>query len=646
MRKTVKLYYNAADQIGPNHGGMPLVGRHDKQGEFRVGYIPARRRSPGMHWVMPALPAALILVAILMPFLSRPARAVQENDPEIQSALALMNQYRSWLGLQPMRIDPALQAAAEAHAEYYRLNYGDPDLAGMGLHMEKPGRPGFTGETMADRAAAHGYKGSVNENVGLSGSILTTLDWFMGTINHRLPIIDPRYTDVGIATVNQDGIVFEIINFGMPQYSEYADPAWVIWPPDGTTGVGLSFWGEAPNPFPGATFPTGLPVTMSYFGEGGISLDSWTVLADGVQVASFGGVGSGFLSGRAALITAASPLEYGTTYTIQASGMAGGEPFSRTWSFTTRHTDDEPMARPGFAPPSAQPTPTPTPEPTPTPTPEPAPVGATAPLDPNSPLPMGLQYSPPSVQSMWWELDGAVYNDETERSWLWGTDTWAFGPERYEDGVDDKRDVFYFDKARVEVDGELAAVDPDELTTGLLVRDMILGAAQVGDEAFIEIGPAQIPLAGDPQEFNPDAPTYASLTGVASVDGDHRASPRSGGAAIETIDRRGNVGVNNRLIGYATYGTYVPTTGHNIASVFEDYFETLPLDWTEAVGLPITEPYWAVVKVEGRDRWVLIQAFERRLLTFTPSNPSGWQVEMGNVGRHYYTWRYGIEPPS
>jgi len=35
----------------------------------------------------------------------------------------------------------------------------------------------------------------------------------------------------------------------------------------------------------------------------------------------------------------------------------------------------------------------------------------------------------------------------------------------------------------------------------------------------------------------------------------------------------------------------------------------------------------------------------QRVLTYTPSNPAGWQVEMGNVGRHYYTWRYGVEPP-
>jgi DNA-binding beta-propeller fold protein YncE len=35
-----------------------------------------------------------------------------------------------------------------------------------------------------------------------------------------------------------------------------------------------------------------------------------------------------------------------------------------------------------------------------------------------------------------------------------------------------------------------------------------------------------------------------------------------------------------------------------------------------------------------------MQCFERRCLTYTPDNSAGWQVEAGNVGQHYYAWRY------
>jgi hypothetical protein len=69
-----------------------------------------------------------------------------------------------------------------------------------------------------------------------------------------------------------------------------------------------------------------------------------------------------------------------------------------------------------------------------------------------------------------------------------------------------------------------------------------------------------------------------------------------------------------------------------IASLFQDPFY--------ATGLPITEAYWAAVKVEHKYKEVLVQCFERRCLTYTPDNPEGWRVEAGNVGQHYYGWRY------
>lgn len=58
-------------------------------------------------------------------------------------------------------------------------------------------------------------------------------------------------------------------------------------------------------------------------------------------------------------------------------------------------------------------------------------------------------------------------------------------------------------------------------------------------------------------------------------------------------------------------------------------------------GFATTEAYWTPAKVGGVTKWVLVQAFERRVLTFTPDNPDGWKVDAGNVGQHYYQWRYG-----
>jgi len=95
------------------------------------------------------------------------------------------------------------------------------------------------------------------------------------------------------------------------------------------------------------------------------------------------------------------------------------------------------------------------------------------------------------------------------------------------------------------------------------------------------------------------------------------------------------------------YARYFGSTGHNVADVFYNFFLNPPLGndkWLAVTGYPITEPFWSKtpVTVAGQPRAVLIQLFERRTLTYTPANPTGFQVEMDNIGQHYYSWRYGV----
>ena len=111
------------------------------------------------------------------------------------------------------------------------------------------------------------------------------------------------------------------------------------------------------------------------------------------------------------------------------------------------------------------------------------------------------------------------------------------------------------------------------------------------------------------------------------------------------IDANSTVGDQPWLEGAARYGYYEPTLGHNIADVFWRWLGTQPVDWVYAVGYPLSEPYWTNAVIGGENVWVLVQAFERRVLTFVPTAPAAWQIEAGNVGRHYYEWRYG-EPPK
>jgi hypothetical protein len=77
-----------------------------------------------------------------------------------------------------------------------------------------------------------------------------------------------------------------------------------------------------------------------------------------------------------------------------------------------------------------------------------------------------------------------------------------------------------------------------------------------------------------------------------------------------------------------------------VPDVVLSYFRSQTWDWIYVAGYPISEPYWARISVAGEQRDVLIQVFERRTVTYDPAQPDGYKVQFGNVGRHYYDWRY------
>ena len=110
---------------------------------------------------------------------------------------------------------------------------------------------------------------------------------------------------------------------------------------------------------------------------------------------------------------------------------------------------------------------------------------------------------------------------------------------------------------------------------------------------------------------------------------------------LEAINKAGQIQTLATAPAPATYSNYDNTLGHNIPDVIMKWATSLPNPWVFVLGLPLSEPYWSQVKVGGADKEVLIQIFERRAVTYTPSNAPVWQVEMGNVGQHYHTWRYG-----
>jgi Tol biopolymer transport system component len=273
-----------------------------------------------------------------------------------------------------------------------------------------------------------------------------------------------------------------------------------------------------------------------------------------------------------------------------------------------------------------------------------------------------------TVASKWVELEGTVKFERTwertdlpvranraARTWMWGPEPFTeVLVEEYVSAPDGMRQVQYFDKSRME-DNSYRGMAPWDVTNGLLAVELVTGYMQLSDDEYIYFGRADINIAGDPGS----GPTYAMLQRLLFAGTQGEGAPVS-----DRLHSDGTVTWGDQ--GLAAFGVtgvrYVEETMHTIAGPFWEFMnstgvvykasefthDTLFLNPFYATGYPITEAYWTRVEVAGTPHDVLVQCFERRCLTYTPGNPEGWKVEAGNVGWHYYQWRYGIDqlPPT
>ncbi|HYP40874.1 MAG TPA: hypothetical protein VEX13_10985 [Chloroflexia bacterium] len=261
-----------------------------------------------------------------------------------------------------------------------------------------------------------------------------------------------------------------------------------------------------------------------------------------------------------------------------------------------------------------------------------------------------------AFSGVWSRADGPVAMRAVARSWLWGPVPFAVANEQYAESLTGRRLVEYLDKGRMEInDPELDRDSQWFVTSGLLVYEMVSGQVQVGNTLFEQSEPAAVPVAGD--AASPGAPTYATfgqhLTPATQLDGGLAQQHMSGDGTVTPLATI----ISPEQAKLYTYKHYDDISKHNVPAVFYDWarqsgtvFEDgrlvqAPLfDPLYVLGRPITEAYWIDVLVAGAPATVLVQLYERRALTYNPSNPPEWRIEMANVGRAYYDWRYKDKP--
>jgi len=266
-------------------------------------------------------------------------------------------------------------------------------------------------------------------------------------------------------------------------------------------------------------------------------------------------------------------------------------------------------------------------------------------------------FAHPAFQRVWERTDLPVAAHQANRSWYWGPAADSPGLiEANRESPGGFRLVQYFDKSRMELnDPSGNPNDPFYVTNGLLTVELVSGRQQVGTSTYITRTAACIAVTGDNGDV--DAPTYQAMQQVTNTTlGDHTMADHMGQVVTATINHTGTVGSDPGMASMT--GTkiayYDSVTKHNIPQVFWDFLNSkgtvsvngqmgtaqLSDPWFYASGRPISEAYWTKATIAGKATQVMVQLYERRALTYVPTNTPAFQVEMANIGQHYYGWRY------
>jgi hypothetical protein len=251
------------------------------------------------------------------------------GDNGFEDAWRTWNAIRAAMGAPPVKNDPELEKNAYKHLAYM-------EATGKLAHGEDKNHPNYSPE---------GHRAGMGSCLG-SGSptprqaLMGQLDCFL----HRIPLIKPSLEMTCIAHQGR-WAAFDHANGARNKSFNWVEP--IVYPPPNAINV-VPFWSgaEGPCPIPGGppSGGVGLPITITFPPnrrpkDGKLSLhpgspdaepvDGWLSNPENPAVKMFG------TNMETICFIPKVPLQPDTVYHVKVSATVEGQPFERTWAFTT-----------------------------------------------------------------------------------------------------------------------------------------------------------------------------------------------------------------------------------------------------------------------------------------------------------------------
>jgi hypothetical protein len=258
------------------------------------------------------------------------------GDP-VEDGLARLNHYRLMVGLAPVEASEEFSRGCEAHVSY--LTMLSAELGGPQLTSEEdPSKPYYSGE--GAQAGPDSVLSLGTENIAQA------IDEWMSSLYHRLPLLHPGLTTVGIAHANE----YACIQFRRGTVGVSA-PHPVQWPAPDHLCAARRYGGEespcatnADPLAPGQCPPSGTIATLGLYGRGpitdvtgtltrvtdGSAIDLSNIYWDGGESAH---EQQGYLSDSIALVPQPNTELSTGEYEVAIGAAVNGEPETFRWRF-------------------------------------------------------------------------------------------------------------------------------------------------------------------------------------------------------------------------------------------------------------------------------------------------------------------------